>query len=61
MDEDYVQAVIEDIDDRFDLILELLTALKDLPAELADAKEMLIRLEQDHDLFCPTLSNTSQT
>lgn len=40
-DKDYLGAIIEDVDDRFHLLLELFDTLKDVPADIKILKEDL--------------------
>lgn len=57
-DDEYFLAVMEHIEERCEVMTELLVSLRDLPDELDRIKEMLIRLEQDHDWFYQAMRET---
>lgn len=45
-DEDYLGALIEDMDDRFEMILDLLDSMKDLPSDVKALKHEMSNVGQ---------------
>lgn len=54
-DEEYISAIIEDMDDRFDTILEVLESLRHMPASLRATEERLDAMSETIGLLVPVL------
>lgn len=52
-DEDYIGTYIEYVDDRLDLILEILDSFKTLPTDVTEVKRRLSGIENQMSLIVP--------